>query len=326
MPNAPLPFRVEENLVYALPLRAGGYLLIDAGPDVFGGWDQLLGRINMRGFAATDVRAVLITHAHIDHAGLAAKWAAAGAVILAGLTDIPALLAGRDWNEARAQHRLDTLRRHGASEELLDVLAASDTRRGYAWEPAPAASVQPVEDGTRIPLANDEQLRIIAAPGHTPGNLVALAEGSGDLYAGDTLLPHQTPTPGLHFAYGPGGAVGPRWPSLPPFLDSVRRLRELAGARRTLQGHGTPGATPARLAARFEAHHARRADRYRRLLAEQPDTAFGIAERAFPHIGPLQLAQAMTEIIGHLDLLEAAARVEPDEGAGDRVRYRLLDI
>ena len=86
----------------------------------------------------------------------------------------------------------------------------------------------------------------------------ALAEGSGDLYAGDTLLPHQTPTPGLHFAYGPGGAVGPRWPSLPPFLDSVRRLRALEGARRTLQGHGTPGANPARLAARFEQQHPRR--------------------------------------------------------------------
>ncbi|MFA7297502.1 MAG: MBL fold metallo-hydrolase, partial [Dehalococcoidia bacterium] len=101
MPNEPMPIRIEENLVYLLPLRAGGYLLVDAGPDVFGGWDALLGRINVRGIAATDVRAVLITHAHIDHAGLAAKWAAAGAVILAGLTDVPALLAGRDWNEAR---------------------------------------------------------------------------------------------------------------------------------------------------------------------------------------------------------------------------------
>jgi glyoxylase-like metal-dependent hydrolase (beta-lactamase superfamily II) len=319
-----MPIRVEENLVYLLPLQAGGYLLIDAGPDTFGAWDQMLARINARGLAATDVRAVLITHAHIDHAGLAARWAAAGAVILAGLTDIPALLAGREWNEARQAHRLETLRRHGATQELLDVIAASDTRRGFAWEPVPPTSVHPIEDGTRIPLANDEQLRVIAAPGHTPGNLVALAEGSGDLYAGDTLLPHQTPTPGIHFPAGPQGTIGPRWPSLPEFLRTVQRLREL-GARRTLQGHGTPGANPARLAARFEEHHARRARRYRALLADESDTAFGLAERAFPHIGPLQLAQAMTEIIGHFDLLEAAGIAEEDV-SDEVVRVRLVDV
>ncbi|MEI6664567.1 MAG: MBL fold metallo-hydrolase [Chloroflexota bacterium] len=311
MPNEPLPFRVEENLVYALPLQSGGLLLVDAGPDVMGGWDQLLGRINAKGFAATDVRAVLITHAHIDHAGLAYRWAAAGALILAGAADIPALLSGHAWNEGRDAARLATLREHGATQELLDVLAASDLRRGFAWEPIPPGGVHPIEDGTRIPLANDEQLRVIATPGHTPGNLVALAEGSGDLYAGDTLLPHQVPTAGMHFAITEDGGVGERWPSLPLFVRSVQRVGEL-GAKRTLQGHGTPGSNPARLAGRFIQHHQRRANRYRALLTEQPDTAFGLAERAFPHIGPLQLAQAMTEIIGHFDLLDLDHQIERD--------------
>jgi glyoxylase-like metal-dependent hydrolase (beta-lactamase superfamily II) len=273
---------------------------------------------------------VLVTHGHIDHAGLAYRWAMAGAIVLAGAADIPALLGGREWNEERIPLRLEALRRHGAPEEVLLVYEAEQARRGLAWEPCPAERVAPVADGTRIPLGEGDgkaaaQLRVVAAPGHTPGNLVALLEEEGepgDLYSGDTLLPDTVPTPGLHFPVGPDGTVGPRWPSLPPFLDSITRVHAL-GPHRTLSAHGTPGANSHRLIARFEAHHARRGARYRALIEAQPDTAYGIVARAFRFIGPLQQAAAMIEVIGHLDVLLGSGRAERD--AFDGVwRYRLV--
>ena len=75
--------------------------------------------------------------------------------------------------------------------------------------------------------------------------------------------------PGLHF---PAGAGGPRWPSLPPFLDSVQRLRALP-LRRLLPGHGEAVDDPQPLFKRFEAHHARRGARIRALLAVSAPTA-----------------------------------------------------
>src|SRR5690606_13093036 len=114
-----------------------------------------------------------------------------------------------------------------------------------------------VDDGATFGLADGGTLRVLAAPGHTPGNLVAFIEGGpheGTLFSGDTLLPTTIPTPGLHF---PEGADRPRWPSLPPFLDSVARLRGLS-VRRILPGHGEAVDEPGRLFARFEAHHAKR--------------------------------------------------------------------
>ena len=113
------------------------------------------------------------------------------------------------------------------------------------------------------------------------------------------------------------GAPGERWPSLPPFVASVARLRGL-GVRRVLPGHGAPveGEAAERLFVRFERHHERRQARVRVLLGERPDSAFGLVRRLFPHLPDSRLAQALTELIGQLDVLVARgdALAEPRGG------------
>jgi hypothetical protein len=42
------------------------------------------------------------------------------------------------------------------------------------------------------------------------------------------------------------------------------------------------------------------------VLAEGPESAYGIARRLFPHLPAARVGQAMTEVIGHLDVLLAA--------------------
>lgn len=312
---------LQGNSIYPLRLAGGGVLLIDAGPDLEGSWELAVAQAEELGFGPGDVRAVLVTHYHIDHAGLAARWAEAGARVLAGAMDVPALLSGRDWYEERTPLRLEALRRHGCPPEVIEAQREQAGRHGYRWAPCPAGSVEAAADGTEFPLEGGARLRVISAPGHTPGNLVGWVESTRELYSGDTLLPGTIPTPGLHFPDGPDGVAGPRWPSLPPFLHSVRRLRQLA-VRRILPGHGSPVDEPGRLLDRFEAHHERRAAAIRRLLGEQPDTAYGIARRLFPRIGALQLAQATTEAIGHLDVLYGAGEALRAESGGV-VRFRL---
>jgi glyoxylase-like metal-dependent hydrolase (beta-lactamase superfamily II) len=81
-----VPFTIPPagNTIYALRLQAGGVLLIDAGPDIDDTWELAVAQAAVHGFAPSEVRTVLITHHHIDHAGLAALWAEAGARILVG--------------------------------------------------------------------------------------------------------------------------------------------------------------------------------------------------------------------------------------------------
>lgn len=326
--HSPSAILLGSNSIYPLWLAEGGVLLVDAGPDLEGSWELALAQAEGHGFGAGDVRAVLVTHYHIDHAGLAVRWAEAGARVLAGAMDVPALLSGRDWYEERTPLRLEALRRHGCPPEVIEAQREQAGRHGYRWEPCPPNSVEAVADGTEFDLEGGTRLRVISAPGHTPGNLVGWVEATGELYSGDTLLPGTIPTPGLHFPSvggldGPDGAPGPRWPSLPPFLHSVRRLRQLP-IRRILPGHGDVVDEPGKLLDRFEAHHERRAAAIRRLLGEQADTAYGVARRLFPRIGALQLAQATTEVVGHLDLLYGAGEALREEFGGI-VRFRLAN-
>ena len=328
----PLPLPLGDNAAYALPLAEGGALLVDAGPDIPGAagdtgaedgeggtWGEIVALLAAGGFAPGDVRAVLITHWHLDHCGLARRWAAEGARILAGADDIEAITTGQPWNDARVETRLRALIEHGCPPELAARFSQPTRRRPpvYRWQACPREAVEAVADGAEFALEGGARLRVVAAPGHTPGNLVAFVEATGDLYSGDTLLPHTTPTPGLHFPSAAGGAPGERWPSLPPFVASVERLRGL-GVRRVLPGHGAPveGEAAERLFVRFERHHARRQTLVRGLLEEQPDSAYGLVRRLFPHLPDARIAQALTELIGQLDVLVArgAAACEPRDG------------
>ena len=334
-----------DNVLYALPLDGGGVLLIDAGPDFddpeaegqSGGdtWTQAVAQASAHGFAPSDVRYVLVTHAHIDHAGLAHRWATAGATIVAGSPDVPALRAGRESNEQQRIPQLDELRRHGAPHELVARYAVrrrrSPARRrsGMRWEPCPPDAIEgvlPVVPRT-FELAGGATLKALPSSGHTPGNLVAYVEATGDLYSGDTLLPKTIPTPGLHFPRGSGDRrpkIG-RWPSLPSFLRSVAKLRALQ-VRRILPGHGPVVDDPDRLFERFRIHHERRSRRIRALLAERPDSAHRLVRRLFRHLPEERVWQAMTEAIGHLDVLEEDQLAFPLEQIDDVpaiIRYRL---
>ena len=313
----PLPIFLAENTAYALPLAEGGVLLIDAGPDIPGdaagegaSWAEAIEQLQAYGFAPSDVRAVLVTHSHLDHAGLAYRWSAAGARILAGAADVPAVATGQAWTEARIEARRNALVEHGCPPEVAARHSQPTRRRppAYRWEPCPADALEAVADGACFALEGRATLRVVEAPGHTPGNLVAWVAERGELYSGDTLLPHTVPTPGVHFpgiAEGDAaGGVGPRAPSLPSFVASVARLRALE-VRRVLPGHGAPveGQAVERLLEPFERHHTRRSARVRALIEARPDTAYGVVGRLFPHLPEARLTQAMTEVIGQLDVL-----------------------
>ncbi|TAK79656.1 MAG: MBL fold metallo-hydrolase [Dehalococcoidia bacterium] len=323
----PNPIRVADNNLWPFRLADGGVLLIDAGWEPEGNlyaWGGIEAQAEALGFAAArDVRVVVVTHEHIDHAGLAARWAREGARIVGARAAMGALAAGLEGLRAQRHERAAELARQGAPAEVVAGLLGTRTTQ-QRWEPCPLDAIGAAEESGPWALADGRTLRLVLAPGHTPGNLVAAVEGPDglDLCSGDTLLPTTIPTPGLHFPHALEGDAT-RWPSLPPFLRSVAALRALP-LTRVLPGHGEVVDNPARLFAQFEAHHARRGRRVRAALAAaQTATAFEVTRAVFPRLPTVRIGQAMTETIGHLDVLAevGAARAEAIDDS-PRVMWR----
>jgi glyoxylase-like metal-dependent hydrolase (beta-lactamase superfamily II) len=147
------------NSAYLLPERG---VLVDPGPPSERAWADL--REGIRAHATLeDLEHVLVTHWHIDHAGLAHRLAdRTGASIHIHRSDAP--LVG-DYADARARRlRRDerTLERWGVPEAIRESVIERD-----AQSPLPdAAPVNRRDDGDVV-----AGVEFVHTPGHTKGHV-----------------------------------------------------------------------------------------------------------------------------------------------------------
>jgi glyoxylase-like metal-dependent hydrolase (beta-lactamase superfamily II) len=147
--------RVKAHLVVEPELS-----LIDAG--YAGSVRTIRGRISELGRSPAELRRVVITHGHPDHAGGAAELAAAGASILIHPADARNLAIR--WR---------------------DVLGRPTRGRIFSAMTPEPAQVEPIEDGDVLPGLGG--LRVIHTPGHTPGSVCLYGARDRVLFVGDTL-------------------------------------------------------------------------------------------------------------------------------------------
>ena len=315
-PDTVLRLVASTNNVFALP-DGGGMTLIDAGPDYEGAWEELTGQLAGYGFTPADVHTVVLTHGHLDHAGLAARWRSAGARVAGGHHD--AAMLARD-DRAREQERAfirAAFIRHGVPPAALDNPIPVGER--YTRWPAPLrmtpVDVDAVLDGGDS-IGERRPLRILACPGHTPGTLLIHEPAIRAVFTGDHVLPRMAPTTGVQF----DGER--RRPSLPAYLASLRAARALAAACTVAYpGHGEPITDigdAVDWTIRLLEQRARRAHAF---LQRGPATAYDLALRMFPHLSARHLRPVVADTIGVLDLLAERGLAIPEQ-AGERCVWR----
>jgi glyoxylase-like metal-dependent hydrolase (beta-lactamase superfamily II) len=229
--TVPLPFPSPDHLhVHVLELPDGDELLVDCG--VVGSEAAL-----EAGLTALDSRPrrLLITHAHLDHWGLATTLTDR---VLAHRASQSTFNFVQDGNPSRPIEQ--------AYRAALD--SAFTDMKGLATG---VPQIEPIEDGDRV-----GDWEVFWTPGHDPGHVCLFREIDGVLLCGDVLLPGFTPN--IQPAADGSDALA-------DFLASLRRLAALP-ITLVLPAHGEPYSDAAARADELIQHHEKRLEELREAM------------------------------------------------------------
>jgi glyoxylase-like metal-dependent hydrolase (beta-lactamase superfamily II) len=230
--------RFDDGIVnWYLVEGESGLTAIDAGfPPA---WNTLIEAIARLGRPSTDLEAVVLTHAHVDHLGFAERARRElGATVWCHPKDAPLL---RPWRIARSESSPLLFARHAATRAL--VARALRTRAPAAKRVGAFAGYG---DGDELPVPGHP--RAVFCPGHTDGHCALQLRDRDVLFTGDALVTRDPYT----------GRAGATIVAPAATRDTAAALRTLdaiasTGARTLLPGHGEPwrdGAAEAVIAAR----------------------------------------------------------------------------
>jgi glyoxylase-like metal-dependent hydrolase (beta-lactamase superfamily II) len=179
-----------------------GLALIDCGPDVV--FDNLVAALRALGRRPEEVRHLVLSHIHFDHAGGAWRWA-------------------REFGTEVHVHPRGQAHLLDPSKLLASATRIYGEKMDYLWgkmEPLPPARLHLAEDNTRLALSDHVTLEVLATPGHAQHHNAYFWAAGSTVFAGDVA--------GVKLDNGP---VLPPCP--PPDIDleswhtSLNRLRQL---------------------------------------------------------------------------------------------------
>jgi len=312
--SVPTPFPVGR--VNAYLLAGDPPALIDCGPNSARALLALERALAEAGVGVEELGFLLLTHQHVDHLGLAeAVVERSGAKVIVSRPLAQYLRQAAAPSPAEQEFAEQLMARNGVSREVIAALRGS-AGAVRAW----GSVVEPtlvLGEGEAVELP-DRRLIVYERPGHSPSDTLFLEPRQGLLFGGDHLLAEISSNPVIT----PPAEGGERPRPLPTYLESLRRTAALEGVRLVLPGHGEPIANHRELIEGRLRFHERRARKLLGLL-EEPLTAHELARRMWGDVAISQAYLTLSEVLGHLDLLEEKGLVEPIE-EGAVVRYRAL--
>jgi glyoxylase-like metal-dependent hydrolase (beta-lactamase superfamily II) len=186
-----------ESIASYLLIAPGGPVLVETGPPST--LPTLTRELAQRGISPGDVKKVLVTHIHLDHAGAAGWWARQGATVFV--------------HHFGAPHLIDPSRLLASARRIYG------DRMEEMWGevlPTPAERVIPLHDGEKVELDGFCILALDTA-GHARHHLVYLLEQAA--FTGDAA---GIRVPGQPFL---------QVPTVPPEFDLIEWQRSLARLR-----------------------------------------------------------------------------------------------
>ena len=299
--SIPTPFYVGDVNVYLI--KEDPLTLIDVGPKTPEAAAALRDKLARNGVQFSDVRRIVLTHAHEDHCGLAkqVRDEAKNAEILV-----------HDWETghlfgrlAHEDHR-NLMLRSGVPEQAFNEMQDLYANISLLTDSLADGDFRPLNDEMELEFESGS-LRVLHTPGHTPGSCSFVREADRTIICGDCVLKRITPNPIL--APDP---IDPqkRFRSLAEYLVSLAKIREF---KPTLAygGHGEPVTDFEEIFNRYVRAIDERQRKVVSMVTSAGVTAFQIAQQLFPESIEADVHRflAISEAIAHLDYAESEGKV-----------------
>jgi glyoxylase-like metal-dependent hydrolase (beta-lactamase superfamily II) len=310
----PLPHE-GRAAVNAVLVRGRPLTLVDTGLLTDDSLAALRGGLAAHGYRVADLDQIVITHAHLDHFGAAARLVRdSGARVLGdagGATDMATF--EHAWAEQQA-YRLSLYRIAGAPPALVDH--ARRWGEHYRTLGEPVTVDRGLVEGDRVHMGNGEWT-VVSVPGHAASS-IALHDGeAGVVITGDVLVGNGASNVTLHRVGD--GHLPAGWQ-----LDIVASLHRLAalGASLAIPGHGPviedPAATIAERLRRVESRLTTVLD-----FLATPRTAYDVCRHLYDE--PVSSTWVgLSAALGYVDALEARGLAVAETRAGMR-HYQRAD-
>ncbi|MDG5486977.1 MBL fold metallo-hydrolase, partial [Mycolicibacterium gadium] len=264
---------IEYTNAYVIP-DGDTLTLVDPGiwqpePDHHG-LGPLEEGLNTAGYAIRDISRIVVTHAHVDHYGMAGRiMELTGAELwMHAMTDLDTEKYRHP--DTAAMRRRDMYSDHGLSGDQVEQLFHSfDVWMPYLYSVVEAS--KRLRGGETL-QTNSGAWEVIHTPGHSLGHVCLYSKQDNAVLSGDHLLPGITPP----VTFERGFDADP----LKNYLDSLSRVEALA-PEIVLPGHGKPFQDAVRRIQAIQRTKARRLDGIREAIEQRPRTVSEIASRLF---------------------------------------------
>jgi glyoxylase-like metal-dependent hydrolase (beta-lactamase superfamily II) len=299
----PLPtdFPVGDVNVYFLDGRRPA--LVDTGVRGEASVGELSRSLGTLGRRLEDIRLILVTHTHVDHAGAAhAIQGVSGCEVRVHARGHRRLADVEAWFEHEGPWFASFFRRSGISAEVLERYTSVSRLFLRYTESCPR--VESVRDGEALDLGE----RTITAHetfGHTTSHVVYSLGDAQVVFTGDHLLPEITANPTLE-APDPGDPEKPR--PLVLYRESLARLAAMPLSF-ACPGHGPPFADVGARCREVLAHQRERVEKvYQLLRANGRMTRRELSLALFGRVTLFEIYLTLSEVQAAVELLEAEGR------------------